>query len=104
MRALVLFLSISTLTACRADEYAPCNACSEGRAIGGGVEGCVCTYYCNGDADCPTPGTGDATPQCQSLGDVVQNGHTAACVLPCDGSTTCPNSMFCYQGECWGSP
>jgi len=87
-------------------EYAPCNgepgACGEAVRMGGAVDGCVCTYYCKSDADCPKPGSGTVTPHCEPFGDVVINGHTAACVLPCGADDTCPDGMFCSGTACWG--
>jgi len=95
------------LWACSADEYAPCSgesgSCSESTRNGGDFEGCLCTYYCESDDDCPTPDTGTAKPRCRPFGDFEINGESAACFLPCDQTTRCPDGMFCRGGECWGT-
>jgi hypothetical protein len=89
------------------NQYAPCNgepnACplATVRGDASGSTACLCRKYCQVDTDCPLPATGTATPICVPFGDVVENGHTAACSLPCDAFTTCPSGMECQSGECW---
>lgn len=87
--------------------YAPCDgepgACATATRFGGiSGDGCLCTYYCTEDKDCPTPGTGTATPVCQPYGDFVVDGHKADCRLPCDANTVCPAGMFCSPSGCIG--
>lgn len=87
--------------------YIPCNgepgACTMATRFGGvSGDGCLCTYYCQVDKDCPVPTTGTATPVCQPYGDFAANGHTADCRLPCDASTVCPNGMSCSPSGCIG--
>jgi len=87
--------------------YAPCygepGACGLATVQGGssGPEYCLCTHYCEVATDCPTPATGSAVPICKPYGDVVVNGHTAECSLPCDSNVICPDGMECNGGECW---
>jgi hypothetical protein len=104
MRLLPIVGAVVALSSCGTDQYAPCDgssgSCNEARAVGGEVNACVCTYYCEADSDCPQPETGNAPARCQPFGDVVVNGESASCILPCDASTTCPDEMFCHQGEC----
>jgi hypothetical protein len=53
--------------------------------------GTVCSDPCNGDADCPDPPSGTATPWCGSI--------TDHCVLLCGVSEgTCPDGMACVPG------
>jgi hypothetical protein len=84
--------------------YAPCagepGAC--GLALQSSNGTCLCTYFCKTAADCPVPKTGTAMPLCKSFGDVVLNGHTADCRVPCDAETVCPDGMMCLEGECYG--
>jgi hypothetical protein len=89
-------------------EYAPCNgepaACPIASRFGGiSGEGCLCTYYCKVDKDCPIPSTGTATPVCQPYGDFRINDHTADCRLPCDAGALCPDGMFCSVSGCIGA-
>jgi hypothetical protein len=88
--------------------YAPCDgepgSCRLATHFGGADgDGCLCTYYCQVDNDCPTPSTGTATPVCQPYGDFSINGHTADCRLPCDSTTVCPDGMFCAPSGCIGA-
>jgi hypothetical protein len=78
-------------------------ACSQATLHGTGtvIDHCLCNIYCMTDADCPVPTTGSAKPMCTPFGDVVENGHTASCLLPCDATHTCPQGMECYNAECW---
>ena len=113
MREFVAIVASFALIACSSGDsgspgiYAPCNgepgACHLATVQGGasGPESCLCTNYCEVDGDCPLPSTGSVVPTCKPFGDVVVNGHTAACSLPCDPSVTCPNGMECQNGECW---
>ena len=87
-------------------EYAPCNgepgACSQATRMGGAADGCLCTYYCKTDTDCPKPSTGTVAPHYEPFGDYSENGNTASCALSCSDAGTCPDGMFCYGGACWG--
>ncbi len=105
--SLAAALCVSVLWACAADQYAPCDggsdSCSQATRMSGDFEGCLCTYYCESDDDCPTPETGNAVPRCTPFGDVVENGESASCTLPCDEGTQCPDGMVCHTGQCWGT-
>jgi hypothetical protein len=88
--------------------YTPCNgeptSCALASRTGGsGGDGCLCTYYCMSDRDCPAPESGTAVAICRPFGDYIVNGHTADCRLPCDSSTVCPDGMFCSGGDCWAT-
>gem|GEM_PF-6536355 len=92
----------------RPPAYAPCDgeptACRIAVRFGGvSGDGCLCTYYCEVDSDCPTPATGTARPICQPYGDYIVNGHTADCRLPCDANTVCPDGMTCSPSGCIGA-
>lgn len=113
MRRSVTILSAAMLLSCSSGEesssdsgiYAPCNgepgACALSLGVGAAeVEFCVCTHYCKVDADCPMPATGSAVPTCVPFGDVVVDGHTASCSLPCDKTVTCPDGMECQFDQC----
>jgi hypothetical protein len=106
-------VALASLDACSSDNssgsqsYGPCHgepgACTDAESTGtvSGLDHCLCTHFCTTAADCPVPGTGTAKPICKPFGDVVANGHTASCSLPCDASHTCPDGMECYNDECW---
>jgi hypothetical protein len=86
--------------------YSPCNgesgACGLAtRMSGADGDGCLCTYYCKVDGDCPEPATGTAVAVCRSFGDYSINGQTGDCHLPCSAATKCPDGMFCSGGSCW---
>lgn len=109
-----LFGFLVTIAACSSaggggtPAYAPCDgkaaACLMATRFGGASgEGCLCTYYCKVDSDCPTPATGTARPVCQPYGDLIVNGQTADCRLPCDASTVCPDGMSCSVSGCIGA-
>ena len=48
-----------------------------------------CMVPCGTDADCPSGGTGSATPRCSMTG---------VCFLDCRGERTCPDGMACVTG------
>lgn len=87
--------------------YAPCHgepgACASASVMGdtSGREWCICILLCDVDSDCPTTSTGTAVPICKPFGDVVENGETGSCSLPCGATVTCPDRMKCNDGECW---
>ena len=85
--------------------YLPCNgeddACLESTRAGVDGGACLCTLFCKTERDCPLPDSGTAVPVCRPFGDLILNGHTADCRLPCDSKTVCPDGMFCSGGECW---
>ncbi len=120
MRKFAAFILSLAIVACSSESksgedgsstgnYAPCSgepgACrlSSFQGGNGGPGLCLCLYYCEVDADCPTPATGSAVPTCTPFGDVVENGHTASCTLPCDSNVDCPDGMACQTGECWAT-
>jgi hypothetical protein len=114
VREFVTILFAFVMLGCSSDDspdedsgiYAPCDgepgACALATSLGSS-EGdfCLCTHYCDVDAECPMPATGSAVPTCTPFGDVIMDGHTASCTLPCDSKVTCPDGMECQDGECW---
>ncbi|HMI91589.1 MAG TPA: hypothetical protein VK509_09520, partial [Polyangiales bacterium] len=49
---------------------------------------CVCVNFCESDDECPQPATGTVRPKCVH-DDVVQNGMSGQCELPCAAGDSC---------------
>ena len=58
---------------------------------------CVGSPLCNADADCPPAPDDSVEPICET-GDVVHNGFSGECILPC--TDACPGEMECIGGRC----
>jgi hypothetical protein len=83
------------------DPYSCSCGLAEVSSGGGDVPStCVGTKSCNVDAECPPARGGRVRPVCEGNGDVVNNGFSGHCVLPCAASETCPNEMQCIFGRC----
>lgn len=90
---------VSEPTGC--DPYA-CD-CGVGQTASGGPgtpPSCVGTPLCNEDAECPATRGGEIEPLCMSNGDVVLNGYTGRCALPCTADSICPEGMQCISSVC----
>jgi hypothetical protein len=61
---------------------------------------CVGTPLCNDTSECPAARSGSIEPICRSNGDLILNGYSGKCVLPCDTTTTCPDDMQCISETC----
>jgi hypothetical protein len=84
--------------------YGPCidnPMCGAGSGISMASSGgeCICTVYCEAAGECPKPVTGTSVPKCV-FDDVVVNGHSGECELPCDRGETCPDGAACTGGVC----
>jgi hypothetical protein len=64
------------------------------------VSTCAGTPLCNMNADCPPSRTDRVQPVCQSNGDVIVNGASGHCILPCANSGDCPSPMQCVAQRC----
>lgn len=60
---------------------------------------CVCKVFCEEDADCPAPATGMTAPVCVH-DDLIINGMSGECSLPCSDTQTCPDELTCDGSVC----
>lgn len=85
------------------DPYA-CD-CGFGTASSGAQASCVGSPLCNVDEECPAARSGSVDPICQSNGDLVLNGSSGSCILPCLEPSVCPDGMACIGSRCqFGQP
>jgi hypothetical protein len=82
-----------------ADPYSCCGLGEAGIAEDGSRY-CVGVTFCNADSECPLANGGSATPTCESNGDVITQGASGHCVLPCSDTLTCPGGMQCLAARC----
>ena len=86
--------------------YGPCTPTTE---CGGGSRHrvsrarrgeCICTVYCDDCGRLPQSGRpARSVPTCV-FDDVVVNGHSGECELPCDAGERCPDGAACTGGVC----
>jgi hypothetical protein len=84
--------------------YGPCvdnPSCGEGSGLASqSSDGtCFCTVFCEQDGDCPQPATGTVRPRCIH-DDLVINGMSGECELPCALGDRCPDGSACNGGGC----